>query len=427
MTILASKRCCCGEPQEGWYVCRPLICGDFIWRGFGTLATPATEYAARITPGTLAELTSLGIELEGYRWIRGGMLWELTGEFLGNGSANELGIFLPDYAVVILNTNLESNLPPPLQCAEKIVDQRVTGAQVEPFASETFSLTLQGLFGAVHIFHLGPTAYTELQRLDALGSQGWRTSNLAPQRIAVDYVPVVNTLFFSISRFQGGPQVEGFTRDVSYVNFTIEYDLTPQGYVPLNTPPFFSMPTPFDDTPFILIYQGGPGEGGVDNLGHISQETIGPCGFDQGRDEPFCLGLNESGTDVTCNFAHFPFFWTGNSRYQSSQGEINDVFFPGCNILSARRFTPADCSLFSGEWSVVINGDAEQCCVPQYEFFTGNAGLDLINPVVSQLPFTVTPIPIARAVIPLPGGGDPSVITNSLPMAPSRARTISLS
>ena len=428
MTILATKKCCCGEPQEGWYVCVPLICGEFVYRGFGSLANPDTQYAARITPETLAELTSLGIELEGYRWIRGGMLWELTGEFLGEGSANELGISLPDYAVVILNTNLPTNgnLPNYPACATDIVDQRVTGATNEPTDTETFSLTLQGLFGQVHIYHLGPSAYTGLQRTDALGSQGWRTINLAPQRIDVDYAPVTNTLYYSISEFQGGPFVNGFPRDVSYVSFTIQYELGPLGYQPVNTPPSFSMPAPFDNAgPFILIYQGGPGEGGVDNLGHLSQETIGPCGQDQGRSEPFCLGLNESGTDVTCNFAHFPFYWRGSSRYVSTQGEFNGDFFPGCNILSARRFTPADCSLFSGEWSVTINGDAEQCCVPEYEFFTGSAGLDLIDPIVSQLPFVVSPQPLRSAVIP--SSGNPFVLSNVLAMAPKSVRTVDTS
>ena len=100
-------------------------------------------------------------------------------------------------------------------------------------------------------------------------------------------------------------------------------------------------------------------------------------------------------------------------------------YFPGCDILSVRRFTPADCSLFSGEWSVTINGDAEQCCVPEYEFFGGSAGLDLIDPIVSQLPFVVSPVTIRSAFIPEPGEpGEPFVQDDALWMAPKAVRTV---
>lgn len=358
------------------------------------------------------------------------MLWELTGEFLGEGSANELGISLPDYAVVILNTNLPTNgnLPQYPSCAEQIVPQRVTGASVEPQPTEKDSLLLGGLFGQSHLFHLGSSSLSgPLNLRDAFDPAAWSGSLVKARFIEVDYVPTFSTMHFDIRTSPSGPHVEEFQRDVSYVSFTILYENTGNpDYVRLTSPPTFAMPEPFDAFNFLPAYQGSlfSDQGSVKGLEYITQETLPLCGTLPilEPDEQHCVGDQFE----SCRFAHEPIFFQGLSTGRSIAGKFGGQDYSGLGIFKqVRRLIPGPCSGFKGEWSVTANSDQDQCC-PFPQNTQVNTGLDLINPnlpsLSSYLGVPVPPLPISVGYISDLSGIDPFPADQVIRMAPKSIR-----
>ena len=363
MTVLRLKHCCCtDDPLQGWYECVPKFCTEHVWRGFGDLASPKLRYAARVTPQTLELLTSLGIEIEGYRWLMGGMVWEFNGEFLGDGAYQTLGLVLPDWARVPLETELADNLPTFPACQTDLVDQRITGANPEIQPTPTFSLVLQssGFLNQTHASHLVAQAAGGfgLQRNNVLGDQGYSASNLIAKKIEIDYVPVFPFVHVNVKESLLGPIVAEYQQSVSDVAFTIEYEHIPgsEFYAPLNSPPQFQLPPPFFNNGnaqdyWQLRYMGSAG-GLVSPaiLFGLRSETVPLCNNPPEPDDSFCWGL---------------------------------------------------------------------------EFFTGSGGLDILQPNTGDLPFLISPVPIKKGIFPPQGSGTPeNLFSTILNCAPKNIRTI---
>ena len=409
------KDCCCGEP--GYYECTPQICGSVIWRGFRPQSgarKPNVKYCVYLSQSIIDQMEELEIQPDGYEWMVGGEIWQIS-DFLGNDTRANLGIQFPDYVLIQLAFAAIDHTPLPGAYADRMKECRITGSPFQtPSATQFNSLTLSGLFGKVQTWHLGCQILAEgIGALEGNWSLTFCTPNVMSMKFARThdelkvqmkgannpYEPVLSEKFINVAHVHTRYVNPAGPNGGTFLDSGLNYDdpLLRTGFYeyPMTSDPY---PTYFPILGYSLprlqycISEMNIAESTQGFFEHSVVGTISPY---------FCKGYKSPSDQTGAGWPsdyNCPGFWNApcgfivTGQHRSGDLEVVDPPYPGdgqspeADFLiqqggqrnSSRLARLSPCGVLSGNWSFSSANSMECCCDdPAGEYGAGNAAFPL--------------------------------------------------